>query len=236
VPAAAVYRPMATAPHTVAFSISGPISRADLPGLTGRVCALLREASAGEALCDVAGIEPDAVTVDALARLQLGASRTGCRVRLCNASPELLELVAFMGLENVLAEYGRRMADYTITNLRDAEDLAAKGGFSESQEARFPRLELGLETLGISHQVVKPDKHHAFGHRHKEAEEVYVVLSGSGRCRLDDEIVDVGKLDAIRVGPEVVRGFEAGPDGLELLVFGALAPGDAEIVEDFFAG
>ena len=95
---------MATAPRTVAFSIRGPISRADLGGLTERVCALLREAAAGEALCDVAGVEPDAVTVDALARLQLGASRTGCRVRLCNASPELLELVRFMGLEDVLPD------------------------------------------------------------------------------------------------------------------------------------
>ncbi len=95
---------MATAPRTVAFSICGPISRADLPGLTERVCALLREAAAGEALCDVAGVEPDAVTVDALGRLQLGARRTGCRVRLRNASPELLELVAFMGLQDVLPD------------------------------------------------------------------------------------------------------------------------------------
>ena len=95
---------MATAPRTVAFCIRGPIARADLDGLTERVCALLREAAAGEALCDVARVEPSAVTVDALARLQLGARRTGCRVRLRNASPELLELVAFMGLDDVLAE------------------------------------------------------------------------------------------------------------------------------------
>lgn len=126
------------------------------------------------------------------------------------------------------------MADYTIRNLRDSEDMAVKGGFSEWQEARFPRQDLELETLGLSHQVVKPDKHHAFAHRHKEAEEVYVVLSGGGRCRLDDEEVDVGPLDAIRVGPGVVRGFEAGSHGLELLVFSRLVPGDAEIVPDFW--
>ncbi len=128
------------------------------------------------------------------------------------------------------------MTDYTIKNLRDVEDMAVKGGFSESQEARFPRQELGLETLGLSHQVVRPGKRHAFGHRHKEAEEVYVVLSGTGRCRLDDDIVEVAPLDAIRVGPRVVRGFEAGPDGLELLVFSRYYPGDAEILSDFWPG
>jgi mannose-6-phosphate isomerase-like protein (cupin superfamily) len=82
---------------------------------------------------------------------------------------------------------------------------------------------------------VKPGKHHAFGHRHHEAEEVYVVLSGAGKIHLDDEEVDVERLDAIRVGPEVTRGFEAGDDGLELIVFSEKAPGDAEIVEDFFS-
>ena len=125
--------------------------------------------------------------------------------------------------------------DYTLKNLRDVEDMAVEGGFSDSQEARFADKDLGLESLGVSHQVVKPGKHHAFGHRHHEAEEVYVVLSGAGKIHLDDEEVDVERLDAIRVGPEVTRGFEAGDDGLELIVFSEKAPGDAEIVEDFFS-
>ena len=81
---------------------------------------------------------------------------------------------------------------------------------------------------------MKPGKHHAFGHRHKEAEEVYVVLAGGGKVHLDGEELGVERLDAIRVGPEVTRGFEAGDDGLELIVFSKSAPGDAEIVEDFF--
>jgi ABC-type transporter Mla MlaB component len=87
--------------HEVAFTIRGPITRADLPGLCGRVCALLAE-SGEVVLCDVAGVEPDAVTVDALARLQLGATKRGCQVALARASPRLLELVELMGLSNVL--------------------------------------------------------------------------------------------------------------------------------------
>ena len=126
------------------------------------------------------------------------------------------------------------MADYTHTNLREVEDSAVEGGFSENQEARFANEDLDLETLGVSYQVVKPGKHHAFGHRHKKAEEVYVVLAGAGKIHLDDDEVDVERLDAIRVAPAVTRGFEAGEDGLELIVFSQSTPGDAEIVGDFF--
>jgi ABC-type transporter Mla MlaB component len=90
------------APQTLAFAIRGPIARADLPGLCDRVCGLLERSRADVALCDVSGIEPDAVTVDALARLQLAARRHRCQVRLCHASDELLELVDFMGLSDVL--------------------------------------------------------------------------------------------------------------------------------------
>jgi ABC-type transporter Mla MlaB component len=82
--------------------IRGPIERDDLPGLSGRVCAALRAAGPGETRCDVAGVEPDAVTVDALCRLQLAAKRLGCSVRLTNASRELCDLIAFMGLRDVL--------------------------------------------------------------------------------------------------------------------------------------
>ena len=87
---------------------------------------------------------------------------------------------------------------------------------------------------GVSYQVVKPGKHHAFGHRHQQAVEVYVVLSGTGSSTWTTTRSTSKRLDAIRVGPTVTRGFEAGADGLELLVFGERMPGDAEIVEDFF--
>ena len=95
---------MAVSPVTIAFAVEGPILRSDLPGLCDRVCKLLGESGAGTALCDVRTVPADAVTVDALARLQLAARRRACEVRLRNASTELLELVEFMGLENVLAQ------------------------------------------------------------------------------------------------------------------------------------
>jgi ABC-type transporter Mla MlaB component len=87
---------------TVAFAVRGPIARSDLDGLSDRVCAILRASRAEVAFCDVAGLEPDAVTVEALARLQLGARRLGCQVRLQQASSDLLQLVALMGLSDVL--------------------------------------------------------------------------------------------------------------------------------------
>jgi mannose-6-phosphate isomerase-like protein (cupin superfamily) len=123
--------------------------------------------------------------------------------------------------------------DYTIKNLREVEDMAAGQGFGEVQEARFAHGDLNAEQIGFSLQNVKPGKRHAFAHRHKDAEEVYVVISGSGRVKLDDEVKEVGELDAIRVGPSVTRAFEAGDEGLELIAFSPRAPGDAEIVEDF---
>jgi ABC-type transporter Mla MlaB component len=94
----------APAQQPMAFAVEGPIARADLPGLCDRVCGLLATSCAEVALCDVSGIVPDAVTVDALCRLQLAARRHGCRVRLRNASEELRELVAFMGLTDVLPD------------------------------------------------------------------------------------------------------------------------------------
>ena len=102
------------APRTLELSVHGPITRGDLPGLAARVCALLEASTADIVVCDVRDVEPDAVTVDALARLQVAARRHRCRVVLRNASAALLDLVDFMGLQDVLgampraAEEGRR--------------------------------------------------------------------------------------------------------------------------------
>jgi mannose-6-phosphate isomerase-like protein (cupin superfamily) len=123
---------------------------------------------------------------------------------------------------------------YTVQNLREVEDMAAKHGFGDVQEARFPRDDLEAESIGLAHIVVKPGKRQAFAHRHNEAEEVYVILSGSGRIKLDDEIVEVGELDAIRIAPEVARAVEAGDEGITLLAFGPRHAGDAEMIQEEF--
>jgi mannose-6-phosphate isomerase-like protein (cupin superfamily) len=123
---------------------------------------------------------------------------------------------------------------YTIKNLRDVEDMAAKSGMGELTEARFPREDLHLQRTGFSHQRLRANKRQAFGHRHKEAEEVYIVMNGSGQVKLDAETVDIGPLDAIHVEPGTARGFAAGADGLEFLAFGPRVSGDAEIIRDFW--
>ena len=124
---------------------------------------------------------------------------------------------------------------YAKKNLRDLEDSAAKHGLSETQEARFGRHELGAEQTGFNYLVVKPGQREAFAHRHREAEELYVVLRGSGRVKLDDELVDLEPFDALRVSPGVTRALEAGNDGLEVLVFGPHVEKDGEMVSDFWA-
>jgi mannose-6-phosphate isomerase-like protein (cupin superfamily) len=123
---------------------------------------------------------------------------------------------------------------YTIKNLRGVEDSAAKFGYSEMQESRFPREDLGAEGIGLAYHVVRPGKRQAVAHRHERAEEIYVVLSGSGRVKLDEESVEVRPMDSIRVAPSVARAFEAGPDGLELLAFGLRHPCDGELIQDFW--
>jgi mannose-6-phosphate isomerase-like protein (cupin superfamily) len=123
--------------------------------------------------------------------------------------------------------------DYTIKNLREAKDAAAEAGLSDSLEARFAHEDLDSETSGISYQVVKAGQRQPFAHRHETMEEIYVVLSGSGRVKVDDEVEDVGPLDAVRVAPSVVRSFEAGDDDLVLLAFSPRAKDDAQIVQDF---
>jgi mannose-6-phosphate isomerase-like protein (cupin superfamily) len=123
---------------------------------------------------------------------------------------------------------------YTIKNLQEVADSAAKFGLGELGEAHFAREELDAEATGFAYYVLKPGKRQAFGHKHDEAEEVYVVISGSGRARFDDEITEIGRLDAMRVAPPVVRAFEAGPDGLELLAFGTHHAGDGELLHDFW--
>lgn len=123
---------------------------------------------------------------------------------------------------------------FTKTNLLEVDDVAAAHGFGEAHEARFAMRALEAQDTGLAHFRLHPGKRQPFAHRHGAAEEVYVVLSGSGRVRLDDEILELGALDAVRVAPGVTRRFEAGPDGLEFLAFGPHRDGDGEIVQGFW--
>jgi mannose-6-phosphate isomerase-like protein (cupin superfamily) len=123
---------------------------------------------------------------------------------------------------------------YTLKRLTDVKDSAPGFGFGDVQEARFANDDLETEDTGVSHLRVKAGERQAFAHRHENAEEVYVVLAGSGRVKLDDEIVEIEALDAIRVAPGVTRQFEAGSDGIELLAFGQRHEGDGELVKDWW--
>lgn len=120
---------------------------------------------------------------------------------------------------------------YTIKNLREIEDVAPRFGFDAVQEARFPWRALEAERTGLAYHVIKPGKRGG-GHRHDQAEEIYVVIGGSGRVVLDGEVAELRPLDAVRVAPSVVRAFEAGPDGLEILAFGPHHDNDGELLDE----
>ena len=122
------------------------------------------------------------------------------------------------------------MAGYTLVNLKeDVEDQAPSGGLSPNLKAHFARLPLALENSGISYFRIAPDFRLPFGHKHRDQEEVYVLMSGNGRIKLDDEILDLKPWDAIRVPSSTMRNLEAGPDGAEVLAFGAPNTDNADV-------
>ncbi len=121
---------------------------------------------------------------------------------------------------------------YSQINLAELEDAAPAGGFADRWQARVARTALGAQQTGVTHFRLRPGKRSPFVHRHTSAEEIYVILSGTGRLKLDAEITDVRPLDAIRVAPQVARAFEAGSQGLEFLAFGPHHPADGEPVDD----
>ena len=121
------------------------------------------------------------------------------------------------------------MSGYTTKNLKDVENQAPKFKMPAELEARFARQALGGETLGLSLMTLAPNFRIPFGHKHASQEEVYVVLRGSARIKVGDEIVELGELDAIRFGKDTMRAVEAGPVGVEYLAFGA--GDDAQEVE-----
>jgi mannose-6-phosphate isomerase-like protein (cupin superfamily) len=128
------------------------------------------------------------------------------------------------------------MAGYTSKNLKEIEDQAPKFGLAPNLEFRVAGDPLEAEQSAISYLRVAPNYRLTFGHKHKQQEEIYLLVSGSARLKLDDEVLELRPLDAVRIAKETVRNVEAGPEGAELILFGApkTGPGDAEVEAEWW--
>ena len=145
------------------------------------------------------------------------------------------KLTRFSNTNGLAHSYGALMTNsFTKTNFGDIEEMYAQYGMEETGTARYVRADAGAETIGVSLYELKPGKRTGFAHRHKAVEEIYIVLAGSGRMKIDDDIVTLGERDIVRVAPTAIREFEAGADGLELLATGGHVEGDGETVEDWW--
>jgi mannose-6-phosphate isomerase-like protein (cupin superfamily) len=124
------------------------------------------------------------------------------------------------------------MADYTKLNLKEIDDTTT----SDNIEGRLARKHLDSQHLGVSYWRYAPNYRSGTGHSHREQEEAYIVVGGSGRMKLDDEIVELRQWDVVRVAPQTVRGFAAGPDGIEFIAVGSDRPegGDGSPVADWW--
>jgi uncharacterized cupin superfamily protein len=130
------------------------------------------------------------------------------------------------------------MSDYTHLNLKeDVDDQAPNFGLSPNLEARMARVPLGLEKSGVSYIRLAPGFRIPFGHKHKQQEEVYVLVNGSARIKVEDEVRELRQWDAVRLHRDTLRGFEAGDEGAEFIAIGApnTGPGDADIVEEWWS-
>jgi quercetin dioxygenase-like cupin family protein len=126
------------------------------------------------------------------------------------------------------------VTSFTLVNFRELDDLG--GEYAPDLEARFARRCIDSDHLGVTYLRFAAGYRFPLGHSHREQEEVYVVISGSGWIRLDDEVRPLARWDVVRVAPEAVRGFEAGPDGLELIAAGSDRPegGDGVMTYDWW--
>lgn len=220
------------------------------PGRGGELATLLLRAA--DSLRDVAGCElyvinrakadPDVVWVTelwldqesldaSLEQLQTEAGRAQIAevTALLAGPPERTDLEPIEGVGYLAGGTG-----YTHLNLEEVEDMAPRFGLGEMGESRFANRSLGTVATGVSHQRLRPGVRQPFGHRHRHAEEVVVVLAGSGQVKIDDELRDLRSLDAIRLAPGSARAFQAGSDGIELLIFGPRRGGDAVMIPDFW--
>ncbi|MDX6482484.1 MAG: hypothetical protein QOE95_255 [Gaiellaceae bacterium] len=131
------------------------------------------------------------------------------------------------------------MAGFTKVNLKeDVDDQAPNFGLSPNLEMRMARVPLDMQNSGMSYQRIAPNFRMPFGHKHKTQEEVYVVLSGSLRMKIEDDVHDLKQWDAVRVDKDTMRSFEGGPEGAEMLAIGApsTGPGDGDVVQGWWSG
>jgi mannose-6-phosphate isomerase-like protein (cupin superfamily) len=129
------------------------------------------------------------------------------------------------------------MTEYTQLNLKnDVENMAPQFGMPDGIQARFGRRALGSEEIGVTHYTLAPDFRTPFGHRHRTQEEIYVVVSGNARIKVDDDVVELQPWDALRVPAQTTRCMEAGPEGAEVLAFGQAADmDDTEMVPGWWS-
>jgi mannose-6-phosphate isomerase-like protein (cupin superfamily) len=127
------------------------------------------------------------------------------------------------------------LAGYTHLNLKEVEDQAPKFGMTD-MEFRSARVPLEMENAGVSYLRVAPNFRVPFGHNHNVQEELYVLVSGSARLKLDDEVIELKPWDAVRISRETMRNFEGGPEGAEIIAFGApnVGPGDGPMTQDWW--
>jgi quercetin dioxygenase-like cupin family protein len=130
------------------------------------------------------------------------------------------------------------MSAYTHINLReDVDDQAQNFGLAPQLESRMARVPLEMENAGVTYFRLEPGFRIPFGHKHKNQEEVYILVSGNARIKIEDEVRELKQWDAVRLHRDTVRGFEAGDQGAELIAIGApnTGPGDAEVIQDWWS-
>jgi mannose-6-phosphate isomerase-like protein (cupin superfamily) len=128
------------------------------------------------------------------------------------------------------------MPGYTHLNLKEVEDQAPKFGMSPDLEFRTARVALEMENAGVSYLRVAPNFRIPFGHHHNVQEEVYVLVRGSARLKLDDDVIELEPFDAVRIHKDTMRNFEGGPEGAEVIAFGApnTGPGDGPMTQGWW--
>ncbi len=131
---------------------------------------------------------------------------------------------------------GEAAAPYTVVNLKQVENMAPRFGLSPGLESRFARVPLELRSSGLSYFRIAPGFRTPFGHHHLDQEEIYLVVSGSARAKLDDRVIELAAWDALRVAPETMRALEGGPEGAEIVAFGAPSNQnrDAQVVQGWW--